>query len=407
MAGVRAACAQAVRAAYPAVLAKVLRFTGSLPEAEDAVHDAAERALTAWERGGLPRSAEAWLVAVACNAHRDRRRRIRRADAHADVLGALAQSAASPDVPAVWSDELLRLVFACCHPALQDGESAALALTTLLGLSTEEVARAFVVAPRSMEQRLARARQRLRERGDVEGTTAEGGRERLGAVTRVVHLLYTEGHWSGSAEGAIRADLCRLALGLARSLRAVYPEEPEVAGLLALIQLHEARRDARLDGRGDPVPLTEQDRSRWDHEAIREASALLHDALQGGRPGPLQTEAAIAAVHCRAPSAAQTDWAEIAALYGLLERLRPTPAVRVNRAFAMGSADGAEAGLELLARADIDVGAYPYVHLVRGALLAELGRTDEALTELREASQVARNAVERRQIEARIAKLAD
>lgn len=404
-----AAQADAIRRVYPRVLGKLLGFTGSLADAEDAVHDAVERALSWWAAAGLPDSPEAWLVTVAQNAHRDRQRRARRMESHGDAVDLLAQlspwariAVAEPEVLRGFKDELLGLLFACCHPALEEGESAALALATVVGLSNDEIARAFVVAPRSMEQRLTRARKRLRQRGDVEGTTPERGLDRLPAVLRTIHLLFNEGYWSGDDETPIRADLCRLAIGLARSLVETYPCEAEAAGLLSLLLLHDARRDARLDEQGSPVPLPDQDRTRWDGEAIARATALLERALGAGAPGPFQTEAAIAAVHSRARTADATEWAEIASLYALLEGFRPTPAVRVNRAFALGKARSPADGLELLARADIDAPSYPYVHLVRGALLADAGETEAAASSLKEAARCARNDHERRQIEARI-----
>jgi RNA polymerase sigma-70 factor (ECF subfamily) len=405
-----AAHAEAIRRVYPRVLSKLLAFAGSVADAEDAVHDAIERALSSWRVTGPPDSAEAWLVTVAQNAHRDRLRRVRRIDTHGDAVEVLArldpwESLASAPEARGFDDALLHLLFACCHPALEAGESAALALSTVLGLSIEEVARAFVVAPRTMEQRLTRARRRLREEGDVAGTTPEAGLARLPAVLRVVHLLFDEGYWSGLDEAPIRADLCRLAIGLAASVVETYPEIPEPLGLLALLSLHEARRGARLDARGAPIPLPDQDRTRWDQAAITAATSMLERAVSRGAPGPFQVEAAIAAVHCRARSADDTDWAEIAALYSLLEGFRPTPAVRVNRAFALGKAEGARAGLTLLARPDIDAGSYPYAHLVRGALLAEAGELDAARRALTEAARLARNAHERCQIEARLARL--
>jgi RNA polymerase sigma-70 factor (ECF subfamily) len=404
--------ADAIRRVYPRVLAKVMGVTRSLVDAEDAVHDAIERALKSWSETGAPDSAEAWLITVAQNAHRDRIRRASRTESHGDAVDLLAQlspwariAVAEPEVLRGWKDELLRLLFACCHPALEEGESAALALSAVVGLSTEEIARAFVLAPRSMEQRLTRARQRLRDKGDIEGTAPERGHERLGAVLRTIHLLFNEGYWSGDSAAPIRADLCRLAVGLAGSLVEAFPSEPEAAALLALLLLHDARREARLDARGEPVPLPDQDRTRWDHDAIARATALLERALRAGAPGPLQTEAAIAAVHSRARTADATEWTEIASLYALLEGFRPTPAVRVNRAFALGKAKSPADGLGLLAQADIDAGAYPYVHLVRGALLADAGETEAAVISLKEAARCARNEHERRQIEERISRL--
>jgi RNA polymerase sigma-70 factor, ECF subfamily len=402
--------AELLRRLYPRILAKTLGLTRALADAEDAVQEAVTRALEVWPRTGTPDSPEAWLVTVAANSYRDRLRRARREETHEDAVEVLAQMSpwarialAEPEVARGWKDELLRLLFACCHPALDEGESAALALATVVGLSTREIASAFVVLPRSMEQRLARARQRLRERGDADGVAPGDSQDRMGAVLRAVHLLFNEGYWSSSGEAPIRADLCRLAIGLARSLLEAHPGAPEAAGLLALLLLHDARREARLDTNGEPIPLPAQDRGRWDREAIRAATALLEEALAAGQAGPLQTEAAIAAVHCRAPVASETDWKEIAALYALLERLRPIPAVRVNRAFAVGRAHGAARGLALLdEESDLDVEAYPYVHLVRGSLLAELGQIDAARQALAHAEEHARNAHERAQIRAQL-----
>lgn len=398
--------ADTLRQVYPSVLGKLLCFTGSLSDAEDAVHDAIERALSSWTTSGLPDSPEAWLVAVAQNAFRDRQRRVRRTERHEDAVDVLAQlspwariAVAEPKVLRGFKDELLRLLFACCHPALDTGESAALALATVVGLSNDEIARAFVVAPRSMEQRLTRARRRLREKGDAEGTTPERALDRLPSVLRTIHLLFNEGYWSAADEGPIRADLCRLAIGLAGSVVETYPGEAEAAGLLALLWLHDARRDARLDETGNPIPLPDQDRTRWNRDAIARATTLLDRALGRGAPGPYQTEAAIAAVHCRAPTADATEWAEIASLYALLEGFRPTPGVRVNRAFALGKVMGPAEGLELLGRADIDASSYPYVHLVRGSLLADAGDGEAAVRSFREAARCARNKHERAQIE--------
>jgi RNA polymerase sigma-70 factor (ECF subfamily) len=398
--------ADELRALYPRVLGKTLALTRRLAEAEDAVQDAVERALRTWPRTGPPESPEAWLVSVAANCHRDRLRRGRREERHVDALSALAEMSpwvqgaiAAPEVARGWKDDLLRLVFACCHPSLETGESAALALSTVLGLSSAEIAQAFAVAPRSMDQRLTRARRRLREHGDYEAPRVDAARDRLGAVLAVLHLLFNEGYWSTDDAAPIRGELCRLAIGLARSLRETFPTEPEVLGLLALMILHEARRAARLDSAGAPVPLPEQDRARWDREAIAEGTGLLEAALHAEAPGPYQIEAAISATHCRATAAADTDWNEIAELYELLERARPSPGARVNRAFAVGRARGATEGLALL---DESVADYPYAHLVRGALLEEAGRHGAAIEAYERAARVARNAHEARQIRERI-----
>jgi RNA polymerase sigma-70 factor (ECF subfamily) len=257
-----------------------------------------------------------------------------------------------------------------------------------------------------MDQRLTRARRRLRERGESEAPRVDGARDRLEAVLAVIHLLFNEGYWSSRDDSPIRGDLCRLALGLGRSLREIFPTEPVVLGLLALMLLHEARRPARMDADGAPVPLPEQDRTRWNAEAIAEGVAMLDVALQGGEPGPLQIEAAISAIHCRAKAAADTDWNEIAELYALLEKMRPSPAVSVNRAFAVARARGAREGLAVLDEGgDAGVAGVPYAHLVRGALLDELGRDEEAMAALELAAAAARNAHEARQIRARIGRI--
>jgi RNA polymerase sigma-70 factor (ECF subfamily) len=387
-----------------------LSVTRSLPDAEDAVQDAIERALTTWPDKGAPDSAEAWLLTVATNAHRDRLRRARRQELREDALETLAQMSpwarsaiGEVEIARGWKDELLRLLFACCHPALEVGECAALALATVIGLSVSETAAAFLTPPRSMEQRLTRARQRLRERGDYDGVRPAEARERLEPVLRVIHLLFNEGYWSAAGEEPIRAELCGLALGLAKSLGEALPGEPEVAGLVALLSLHDARRQARVDETGAPVPLPEQDRTRWDHALIGQATALLERTLAEHEPGPFQIEAAISAVHCRARSADETDWAEIAALYALLENFRPNAAVRVNRAFAVARASGAALGLALLDDTTaVDSSCYPYVHVVRGSLLEELGRVEEARASLRRAHELARNDAERTQIAVRL-----
>ncbi len=277
------------------MLAKTLAFTRSLPDAEDAVQEAIVRALETWPARGRPESAEAWLLTVARNAHRDRARRAAREELTGEPLEVLARmspwvrvAVGEPEIVRVWKDDLLRLLFACCHPALEGGESAALALSTIVGLSTNEVVTAFVVAPRTMEQRLSRARRRLKKDGDGDGAPPERSFDRLDAVLHTIALLFNEGYWSTADETPIRSELCRLAIGLGNSLMDVFPREPEVAGLLALMKLHDARRDARFNPNGVPIPLTEQDRTRWDQTAIRSATALLDRALWARRPGPFQ-----------------------------------------------------------------------------------------------------------------------
>jgi RNA polymerase sigma-70 factor (ECF subfamily) len=393
---------EALRRIYPQVLAKTLARSRCLADAEDAVQDALAAALERWPSSGVPDSPEAWLLTVATHRLYDQHRSVRRHGALeqlADMSPWLRIALGEAEIAHGWKDDLLRLLFACCHPALEPGEGAALTLSTVVGLSVRELAAAFAVAPRSMEQRLTRARQRLRERGDGEGVGPGQAHERLDAVLRALYLLFNEGYWSTDDQAPIRADLCRLATGLARSLHEAFPGEPEVQGLLALFLLHDARRSARLSSGGQPVPLPEQDRTCWDQAAIASAAALLQAALARGRPGPLQIEAAISATHCRASSAEQTDWPEIAALYALLEVHKPTPAVRANRAFAAARAWGPAAGLALLEAAGDGLA---HVDLVRGALLQELGALAPAREALLRAVAQARNAHERAAIGARL-----
>ena len=408
--------ADVLRRIYPRVLSRALGFTRSLPDAEDAVQEAVVRALSSWQRDGAPRSPEAWLLTVARNVHRDRLRKGAWESPHEDAIEALSRmspwaqiASGDPDVARGWKDELLRLLFACCHPCLEPGESAALALSTVVGLSVGEVASAFLVERRTMEQRLTRARRRLRERGDPDGDLPERSTERMGAVLRVVHLLFNEGYWSTDEDTPIRAELCRLAVGLGHSLIEAFPDRPEVAGLLALMMLHDARRPARLSPQGAPVPLPEQDRSRWDRAAIERAEALLALVADREPLGPYRLEAAISATHNRAATAADTDWATIAHLYARLEALRRTPGVRVARAFAVARAEGAAAGLALIEEARSDpernLSGTAGAALVSGVLLEELGRTDEARAQLLEARDRSRNGAERAQIEQRIAAL--
>ena len=413
--------ASLLRSAYPRALSRVLAFTRNLPDAEDAVQEAALRALHTWPERGVPASPEAWLVTVAQNAYRDRLRKIGREQplpgmtdgAHEDALETLSQmspwaQAAIGHATAMrgWKDELLRLTFTCCHPALSAGESAALCLATVMGLSTREVALSFTVPLRTIEQRLARARKRLRARGNAEGQPPERSAERLPAVLHVIHLLYNEGYWSSDAEQPIRAQLCRLALGLSHALLDTFTHDAEVAGLAALLTLHEARRRARRGPDGQVVPLPEQDRSQWDTADIAQGTALLVHARTVGATGPYQLEAAISLVHCRAARAEDTDWETIAGLYAELECLRPTPAVRINRAFALGQARDAAVGLALLDDPSSNAAQdYPYAAVVRAELLLLLGERERARQLLRDQLAQARNAAERAQLRRRLGQL--
>jgi RNA polymerase sigma-70 factor (ECF subfamily) len=379
----------ALRAAYPRALARVLRRTRDLPASEDAVQEAVARALERWPGDGIPDAPAAWLTTVALHHHTDGLRRLQSRDQHSDVLAELAarcpfnERLLTMPEAAGWDDDMLRLVFTCCDPLLVLEEQTALALATVCGLTTEEIARAFLVVPRTMEQRLTRARRRLRERrGQYEVPGPEAAPERLAAALAAIHFLFNEGYWSAASDDPIRSDVTNVALSLASSLDALLPEVPEVRGLLALLLLHAGRMPARVGDDGRPVSLEAQDRSRWHSETIDEACALLREALDRGEPGPYQIEAAIAAVHSSSPTADATDWREIEAF-------------------------GAEAGMQLLEEV-MDhpaLAEYPYAHLVEGVLLAELGRAPEARRSLERAARFATGDAEREQIEARLAKI--
>lgn len=410
--------ALALRRAYPAVLAKLLASIrvsgtggGALHDAQDALQEAVARALTHWARDGLPQAPEAWLLRTARNVHVDGLRHARVQQRHRQVEQPLSESC--PWSPAwsqdmAWDDDLLRLLFTCCDPALQPHERVALTLSTVVGMSCGEVAHAFLVAPGAMEQRLVRARRRLRESGTTyEVPAPDQLSQRLPDVLAAIHLLFNEGYWSTSGETPIRRDLCRLALSLATSVEALV-DEPECTGLRVVMVLAEARADARLDAEGAPVPLPEQDRTRWDTQSIARASGQLQRALERGRPGPYQIEASIACVHCAAADADATDWVEIALLYESLECFRGTPVVRVHRAFAEGQAHGAQRGLSLLdtVLAVPRLQGYPYLHLVHGALLELAGELRAADMAYARAEQLSTNRSEAEQVRQKRARLA-
>lgn len=402
------ALSRLLRRAYAPVLGRVARATRDLVAAEDAVQQALLRAVETWPERGAPDVPEAWLVHVATNIHRDglraRRRRDRR-EAALEALAARCPWSASTAIEG-WRDDSIRLLFTCCDPRIGPEEQAALALATVAGLTTSEIARAFLVKPDAMERRLGRARSRLRGRSEgYEVPAPEEAPARLAAALATIHLVFAEGHWASGDDAPIRGDLTGLALRMARALHAILPRAPDVAGLLALLLLHAARAPARLDGEGNPIPLDRQDRSRWDSATIDEACGLLREALERGPAGPYAIEAAIAAVHCSARRAEDTDWPQIELLYAALERLRPDPVVRVNRAFAAGLAHGPAAGLALLDEvADHPaLAGYPYAHLVRGALLVEAGDAARGIEALERARDLSRSRFERAQIEERIA----
>ena len=411
------AVAEALRSAYPQALARVLGITRELATAEDALQDAVVRALQSWPERGIPEVPTAWLVTAARRRHIDRLRHQTHVQRHRDVVARLAEMRPRSrlrsrfDGPPEnrWDDDLLRLLVTCCHPALGLAERTALTLSTVLGLSTTELARAFLVAPRTMEQRLTRARRRLRERTDAYQVPEQAiaGR-RLDAVLAVIHLLHNEGYWASQPAPAIRGELCALALELAESLRRLLPTEPEVIGLVALLLLHRGRQPARLSPTGEAVALPDQDRSLWVADDLARGSALVERAAALGRPGRYQIEAAIAAEHCRVRDAQATDWASIALLYDALEAVTPSPVVRINRAFAIARSGHPAAALALLQPVvdERPLRDYPYTHAIHGAILEDLGRRAEAIAAYRRALSLTDNRHERAHLGRRLDRLA-
>lgn len=388
------------------VVATLTRRLGSLDLAEDAVHDAVVRALEVWPEQGVPGNPAAWLTAVARNAALDRLRRENNRGPKEEA--AMAYLQAEPD-PAPESsmvrDDLLRLLFTCCHPALAEPAQIALSLKTLGGLSTEEIARAFLVPEPTMAQRLVRAKKKIsaahipyRVPSDHELP------DRLASVCRVVYLIFTEGHHSTGGSGPVRVDLADEAIRLGRLLVELMPDVPECAGLLALMLATHARRAARLDDRGDVVLLDDQDRSLWKHDEIAEAAELIDRAIRSRQPGPYQTQAAIACLHGLAPTAAETDWPQIAELYGLLEGQMPTPVVRVNRAVAVDRALGPEAGLAALDTVS-GVDEWHLYHAARADMCRRLGRIDDARAAYEQALECNCNDADRRFLLARLESL--
>lgn len=380
------------------VLATLIRLTGDIDLAEDAMQDAVVAALEVWPREGVPPKPGAWLTVTARRKALDRIRR----EANRAGKEAAASLLADDDVVPVDTDTL-RLVFTCCHPALAFDARVALTLRTLSGLTTAEIAAVHLVPEPTMGQRISRAKKKIAvARIPYRVPDDHELPERLPAVLAVVHAVFTAGHHASSGGGVVRVDLGDEAVRLARMLRDLMGDEPEVAGLLALLLATHARRDARVDRDGDVVLMEDQDRSRWDQAMIAEAAALIEVTLPRRRPGPYQVQAAIACLHGLAPTWEATDWPQIAELYRLLERFQPTAVVRVNRAVAEAQVDGPQAGLALLD----EVTGLDRWHLywsTRADFLRRLGRLDEAAECYRQALTCDCNDADRRFLERRLA----
>jgi RNA polymerase sigma-70 factor (ECF subfamily) len=391
-----------------AILATLIRRLGDFDVAEESLQEAFAAAIDQWPRDGAPDQPIAWIVQIAKHKAIDR---LRRGSLYNDKLGKIAElaeierSVHDPSDDRPIPDDLLRLLFTCCHPALAVDAQVALALRTLGGLTTEEIARAFLVPVATLAQRLVRAKKKIRDAGiPYRIPESQDLPERLEAVMAVVYLIFTEGHAATQGDAPIRADLCAEAIRLARLLVRLFEGSSEARGLLALLLLTDSRRRARLDTDGEMVPLEEQDRSRWDQQKIAEGSALLDDVIRGGTLGPYALQAAIAAVHARAANPEDTAWNEIAALYGLLVQVAPSPVVELNRAIAVAMAEGAARGLALLdaleARDELE--DYHLLAAARADLFRRAGRLRDAAEHYRRALALGGNDGERRFLERRL-----
>jgi RNA polymerase sigma-70 factor (ECF subfamily) len=398
-----------VRREGPQVLAGLIRWSGDFDLAEEAFQVACAQALEAWPQRGLPRRPGAWLTTVARRRAVDLMRR-RRPDVPLEpaMLEALGAEDAEPTLSPEVEDDRLRLLFTVCHPALAPAAQVALALRTLCGLTTSEIARAHLEPEATTAQRLVRAKRKIAEAGiPFEVPAADRLAERLEGVLSTIYLVFNEGFSATEGESWIRPDLCAEAIRLGRLVVELLPDTAEAEGLLALMLLHDARRPARTGADGTLVPLEEQDRTRWDRTLIAEGTAVLDRAVARGRAGPYQLQAAIAALHARAPRPEETDWPQIAALYGALLRTTPGPIVELNAAAAVAMAHGAEAGLAWMERLERS-GALEGYHLLPASqadLLRRLGRTQEARAAYGRALALVRHPAERRFLERRLAEL--
>lgn len=402
-----------IREEWGRVLAALVGLVRDFALAEDALQDAVIVAMDRWAQSGIPDNPRAWLIRTARNKAIDRLRRDASLETKKNEMAVLAELDAAtvePETDEDIPDERLRLIFTCCHPALSEEARVALTLRTLGGLATDEIARAFLVPETTMAQRLVRAQRKIKNAGiPYRVPPRETWAERLASVLAVLYLIYNEGYAATTGESATRADLAQEAIRLTEALAALTPDEPEIAGLLALMLFHESRRDARGDGAGAFVALDEQDRGRWDQALIARADDLLRAALtrSAPNPGPYQLQAAISGIHAAAPRFAETDWQEIGLLYDRLIGVAPSPVVRLNAIAAASFRDGPEAGLTMLSELEksADLARYQPYHATRADLLRRAGRNGEATEAYRAAIAASRNEAEQQFLERRLAGL--
>ncbi len=390
----------ALAAARPQAVAALLRYFRDLDTAEEAVQDACLRALKHWPENGPPRDPVAWLIMVGRNAGIDGTRRRKREAPLPDeaVLSDLddAETEGAERLDgAHYRDDVLRLMFICCHPDLPATQQIALALRIVSGLSVKQIARAFLVSESAMEQRITRAKARIAGAGvPFEPPGPVERAERLAAVAAMLYLIFTEGYSATGGDVPLRAGLCEEAIRLARLLLRLFPAEPEVMGLTALMLIQHARAAARLDAQGAIVLLEDQDRASWNRPLIAEGLALIDKAMRHRAPGAYQIQSAIAALHVRAATAQDTDWAQIAQLYAALEHLNPSPVITLNRAVAVAKVAGPQAALALVEPLAPRLSGYFYFFGVKGGLLLQLGRTEEARAAFNQAIALAGTAAE-------------